>query len=92
MDQPVVTIAIAIMLIVVLVASYIRSRNDEGNGEEDPQTSVSETMREAKEYFGIRSGKDNEGGLSHTLDLGAVEFLSGVSSKRHSSRSRSKRH
>ena len=80
MDQQAITIILGIVLIVVLVASYVRYRRGDDGQDPSASVSVSETMREAKEYFGIRSGKDNDGGLSKTLDLEAVELLSGIGS------------
>ena len=79
MTDGAVTVVLGIVLIVVLVASYMRSRRGDDEGSGQPSTSVTDIMRETKEYFGVRGGKEDDGSLIKTFDLGAAELLSGVS-------------
>lgn len=80
MSSEAITVALIIVLIGVIFASYLRScRGSDGDSDQAPMASVSDVMRETKEYFGIRSGKEDDGSLVKTFDLGAAELLSKVS-------------
>lgn len=86
MDQQIVTYAIGLAVVVVLSISYLRFKRNEGKGETGSSVSIKQTMAEAREYFGMPAGGEDDR-LVRVFDLTPMKMLSGAFAPAHKKKS-----